>query len=174
VRLSDSSYLVLGLVRDLPGATPYDLKRMVSVSVGYFWDFPHSQLYAEPARLADLGLLDEEQETAGRRRRRYTITAGGRAALEAWLNDPDSQPSEVRDQGLLKLFFSTERSEDQIRRLAEIQVKAHQARLAEYEALEARIRGLAPVAQARTLELGLRFERLVVRFWEEVADAPPT
>jgi len=174
VRLSDSSYLVLGLIRDRPHSTPYDLKQMVAVSVGYFWDFPHSQLYAEPARLAELGLLDEERETTGRRRRTYTITDAGRAALDAWLDDPDIEQGEVRNPGLLKLFFSTERSGEQIRRLAEIHVKAHQARLAEYESLEARIRGVVPAAQARTLELGLRFERLVVGFWEEVAESPPT
>jgi PadR family transcriptional regulator, regulatory protein AphA len=171
--LSESSYVVLGLVRDGPGSSSYDLKRMVAVSVGYFWDFPHSQLYAEPNRLAELGLLEPHQEDTGRRRRTYTITDAGRAALDAWLDDPTTDDTEVRDAGLLKLFFATGRDDEQIRRLAEVQAKAHAAHLAEYEALEARIRDLAPPAQLRTLELGMRFERLCVDFWEEVADAPP-
>jgi len=46
-------------------STPYDLKRFVQLSVGNFWPFPHTQLYAEPARLAEAGLLEE----TGRRRR---------------------------------------------------------------------------------------------------------
>ena len=44
----------------------YDLKRFVQLSVGHFWPFPHTQLYAEPARLAEAGLLEEtREETAG-------------------------------------------------------------------------------------------------------------
>jgi DNA-binding PadR family transcriptional regulator len=56
---------VLGFVARLGPSTPYDLKRAVSQSVAYFWDFPHSQLYVEPERLAGLGLLSEEQEEHG-------------------------------------------------------------------------------------------------------------
>ena len=52
IRLTPTSYIVLGFLSLLGEATPYDLKRMVSVSVGHFWSFPHSQLYAEPDRLA--------------------------------------------------------------------------------------------------------------------------
>ena len=55
--LTPVSYLVLGWISRRP-ATPYELKRMSAQSVGYFWEFPHSQLYAEPARLAKLGLLE--------------------------------------------------------------------------------------------------------------------
>ena len=57
----------------------------VADSVGHFWSFPHSQLYAEPARLAEAGLLTVEQEDGGRRRRRYSIAADGQEALQAWL-----------------------------------------------------------------------------------------
>ena len=53
--LTPTSYVVLGLVGAFGPCTSYDMKRFVSVSIGYFWPFPHSQLYAEPARLAQLG-----------------------------------------------------------------------------------------------------------------------
>ena len=57
MRLSTTSYLVLGMIALRGPSTPYDLKRAVSRSVGYFWHFPHAQLYSEPDRLADAGLL---------------------------------------------------------------------------------------------------------------------
>src|SRR5260370_40403074 len=66
-RLSHFSCLLRGLVAGMGPATPYELKQVVNASLGYFWSFPHSQLYSEPDRLAGLGLLEVEQEEAGRR-----------------------------------------------------------------------------------------------------------
>jgi DNA-binding PadR family transcriptional regulator len=75
------SYVVLGLVaRDGP-STPYALKTAVGRGVAHFWPFPHSQIYAETERLARMGLLAEEREHTGRRRRSYRITGDGRAEL---------------------------------------------------------------------------------------------
>src|SRR6185503_8111564 len=106
LRLGTTSYVVLGSVALRGPSTSYDLKRFVEVTLGHFWSFPHSQLYAEPDRLARAGLLTERREEGGRRRRTYTITAEGRDALEAWLREPSSGGSELRDLGMLKLFFS--------------------------------------------------------------------
>ena len=65
--------------------TPYDLKRFVQLSIGHFWPFPHTQLYAEPARLADAGLLEETREDGGRRRRHYAITgAAASGSTSGW------------------------------------------------------------------------------------------
>src|SRR4029450_7966169 len=84
--LTPVSYVVLGLVaRDGP-STPYALKAAVGRGIAHFWQFPHSQIYAETERLARLGLLAEEREQTGRRRRSYRITPQGRAALAAWLD----------------------------------------------------------------------------------------
>ena len=103
--LNPVSYVVLGLVaRDGP-STPYALKTAVGRGVAHFWPFPHSQIYAETDRLAGLGLLAEEREHTGRRRRSYRITGEGRAALADWLAEPTGEPPQIRSLGLLKLFF---------------------------------------------------------------------
>ena len=81
VRLGPVSYLVLGIIAMLGPSTPYDLKRFVQRSVANFWPFPHTQLYAEPKRLAEAGLLEETREESGRRRRHYAITETGRQRL---------------------------------------------------------------------------------------------
>ena len=104
--LTPTSYLVLGLVTREGASTPYDLKRHVAAMIGHFWSFPHALLYKEPARLVELGLLTEERELDGRRRRRFTITNAGRQALREWLRRPARQPTELRDLGLLQLFFA--------------------------------------------------------------------
>src|SRR3954454_14880684 len=88
-RLTQTSYVVLGLVELCQPATPYDLKRVAEVSVFNFWSVPHTQIYAESGRLAAAGLLDEQRERGGRRRRIYRLTDAGRAELDRWRQEPD-------------------------------------------------------------------------------------
>jgi len=165
--LTPTSYLVLGLVARQGQCTSYDMKVMVSNSIGYFWTFPHSQLYAEPARLAELGLLSEEQEAGGRKRRLYRLTDAGREALRAWLAEPTDEPTEIRDLAVLKLFFGQQAEPEQLRALAEHAADAHRRRLAEYEAI-AEIPDIEKHERA-TLEMGLEYERSAIGYWENVA-----
>src|SRR5688500_4696465 len=83
------------------------MEQFVAVSPGHFSSIPHSQLYSEPGRLAERGLVEEAREPNGRRRRTFTLTDAGRAALQDWLGTPDEFPggTEIRDLGLLRLFF---------------------------------------------------------------------
>ncbi len=172
--LTPISYTVLGLVARLGAATPYDLKREVSKAIGYFWSFPHSQLYAEPPRLVTLGLLREEREESGRRRRTYTLTRRGREALDAWLREPTSEPTQIRDLGLLKLFFADALEPEQVVELARAQERVHRERLKHYEAIEERLRGRDDAAfPYATLRMGILCERAFVRFWSGVVARPP-
>jgi PadR family transcriptional regulator, regulatory protein AphA len=171
--LTSVSYLVLGLVAR-GAATPYELKRKVAGSIGYFWSFPHSQLYAEPVRLAELGLLHETREEEGRRRRVYSITEEGRRALEDWLRRPTSEPPQMRDTGLLKLFFGDVLARDEIVALARAEEQSHRERLAIYEKLDETIPRAGEIVFPRaTLRAGLQCERAFVAFWSEIAADPP-
>ncbi len=174
LRLSPTSYLVLGMLALRGPSTPYELKRAVRRSIGYFWPFPHAQFYAEPARLTAAGLLTEAQEASGRRRRTYTITERGREALQAWVREPTTGPMEIRDLGELKLFFSEVVSAEDIVALAREQEQFYRARLAELEAIAARFsddpsraRRMAP------LQLGMGVYQAAVDFWRTIADDPP-
>src|ERR1700688_2645194 len=133
-RLSETSYIVLGLLEQVEPATPYDLKRMAQLSTSNFWSVPHTQIYSECARLATEGLLDEQQEQSGRRRRIYRLRDTGRKALEAWRNEPASDLYELRDAATLKLFFGA----DPVK-LAATQLQSHRERLKYYEQLRAHL-----------------------------------
>jgi len=163
--LGPSSYIVLGLLGQYGPGTSYDLKRWADESVGHFWTFPRSQLYAEPQRLAQLGLLAEAQELDGRRRRTYSLTPAGRTEVRTWLSGPAGFP-ELRDLGLLKLFFSAQGEAQDLPRLAAEQLALHRARLGEYE----RACGLAPEPSSELLPLrmGLLYERASIAFWQEL------
>ena len=174
LRAGPVSYLVLGIVALRGPSTSYDLKRFVQISVGHFWPFPHTQLYAEPARLAEAGLLEETREEGGRRRRHYTITDEGRALLDDWLGEPATSPMEYRDLGLLKLFFAELTSDETVRALAVEQAEAQRRQLAEYEGLLERYGDRPAFAtRVRTVQLGIRLARTSAEFWEELATEPP-
>ena len=57
IQLTQTSYVVMGLIGQAGEATPYDLKQIVAATIGNFFSIPHSQLYAEPERLAKAGYL---------------------------------------------------------------------------------------------------------------------
>jgi DNA-binding PadR family transcriptional regulator len=173
--LSASSYVVLGMLATYGPATPYDLKRWVDSSVSYFWTVPRAQLYVEPERLAKRGLVTEDREESGRRRRVYRITEAGREVLREWLRASDPETVQLRDPGLLKLLFAGVVSRDEVVALAREQEAAHARRLATYEGIEARIAGEARQAFAlATLRMGVLHERAAVQFWQTVATRPPT
>ncbi len=171
--LTPTSYVVLGLVHTLQPCTSYDMKQLVRISIGNFWSFPHSQLYAEPARLVEDGLLVEDQEDTGRRRRLYRLTDAGEATFREWARLPAQEIGELRDEGLLKLFFSDAADTDAIVDLARAQVKVHEERIRSLSRLREQVSDEAGPAQMATLELGVRWDRTAADFWAEVAGNPP-
>jgi DNA-binding PadR family transcriptional regulator len=177
-RLTPTSYLILGLLAREGPSTPYELERHVGATLGNFWSFPHTLLYTVPARLAELGLATERREQQGRRRRVFEITEAGRKALQSWLEQPSGEPTELRDLGLLQLFFADLAPAAARLHLAEQQLAIHGQKLAAYEE-DARLdrppNGGGPgqrTAQrwrGETLRMGLLYERAAVEFWQRVA-----
>jgi DNA-binding PadR family transcriptional regulator len=171
---SSSAYVVLGLLATYGPATPYDLKRWVDASIGYFWSFPRAQLYVEPERLARRGMLTERREGSGRHRRVFSLTDAGRQALQDWIRASDSAQVELRDPGLLKLFFGGVVTLSDVLALARGQQAQHVARLAEYERIVPELESNPEAEFAlATIRLGIRHEQVAVEFWQEIADHPP-
>ena len=177
-QLSPTSYLVLGLLAREGPSTPYDLKRLVATTLGHFWSFPHALLYAEPPRLVSLGLATENREQHGRRRRTFTITKAGRAAVREWLKRPSGESAELRDPGLLQLYFADLGSSDTQRIIAREQLAIHRATLVKYEAgarTKRSVRGFSVLEgqldqwHGHSLRMGTLYERAAVDFWEGIA-----
>jgi DNA-binding PadR family transcriptional regulator len=166
VNLTPTSAIVLGLLELIGEATPYDLKQAVGITVGHFWTFQHAQLYTETERLAEAGLLSENREEGGRRRKHYSLTAKGRKALDEWRREPATQVPELRDLALLKLFFGADPAE-----LAQAQVAAHEAKLAEYHEIRKIDQGLEPRGPWIALDLGIDYEKQEIRWWKRLADS---
>jgi DNA-binding PadR family transcriptional regulator len=163
VRLTPTSYVVLGLVESCQPATPYEIKQVAALSVAHFWSLAHTQLYAECERLAGAGLLDETREEGGRRRRVYRLTKAGERELAAWRADVEGTFIELRDLGILKLFFGADPQA-----LAEAQLAEHEARLAEYQET-AKLEMTDGMRLA--LESGIGHQKEFIRFWRRLRDA---
>jgi DNA-binding PadR family transcriptional regulator len=177
-RLTPTSYLVLGLLAREGPSTPYALEQHVAATLGNFWSFPHTLLYSEPPRLEALGLVTETREPEGRRRRMVAITPAGLERLNAWLERPTTARTELRDLGLLQLFFMDLAPDGVRERLAQEQLAIHRARLSLYER-DARIERRAGASdpwlrtvehwRGATLPMGILYEKAAVEFWQGVA-----
>ncbi|MCX4744192.1 PadR family transcriptional regulator [Kitasatospora sp. NBC_01287] len=163
-RLTTPSFLVLGIIDKLGEATPYDVKVEAARTVAPFWSMPHAQVYAQCDRLAEAGLLSEVRQTGGRNRRLMRLTDAGRATLAQWLADPTFVPVEARERGILKLWFGARPAV-----LAPEQLTEHHRTLSEYEGLAESVGTLLTSGQREALEFGIRYERMMVDFWEWVA-----
>ena len=167
VNLTPTSVIVLGLLEFLGGkGTPYDLKQAVGLTVGHFWTFQHAQLYTETERLAKAGLLTEEREEGGRRRKTYALTAKGRQALDEWRREPATGIPELRDLGVLKLFMGADP-----KTLGAAQLAAHERRLQEYYELRKLDPGDEPRGPWIALDVGIQYERQMIRIWRRLADS---
>lgn len=170
-RLSATSYVVLGMIALRGPSTSYDLKRAVGRSIGYFWHFPHAQLYTEPRRLERFGMLSASSEQSGRRRVTYDITESGLAELRRWLAQPTNEHFQMRDIAELKLFFNEVGDPENVSNLAREQVKQHEERICVYEQMQRRYGDVPGVANRMiTLRLGLEMEYAALRFWSWLAE----
>lgn len=162
-KLTTASYLVLGLVEFAQPVTPYELKQLAAESVLNFWSLPHTQIYTQCDRLTEAGLMSEEREQTGRRRRSFSLTKTGKQAMDDWRADVDQVHMELRDIGLLKLFFGADPQT-----LAATQLDAHQQQLDTYERIAREVGEIMPASQKRTLDQGLRFEQEFIAFWKKM------
>lgn len=104
--MSPAAYVVLGMLRK--GArSGYDIKQAVEISTRFFWTISPAQIYPALRQLESDGLVRGAEAPHGRRQRRvYELTRAGEAALADWVADTGDASLELRDLGLLKLFFA--------------------------------------------------------------------
>lgn len=164
--LSVSDVVVLGMVR-LGARSGYEIKQAVEASIRFFWTISQVQIYPSLRRLEKYRLLRGRSEPRGNRPRRvYEITARGEDALRRWLEEDVPMPFELRDIGMLKLFFADVLDTPAaIRLLESIRLRS--------EARVAVLRGIEPQAEAAeavgnphpllTLRMGTAFHEAMIK-----------
>jgi DNA-binding PadR family transcriptional regulator len=106
MKLRSPSYLVLGMLQ-LGAKSGYSIKKATDISTRVFFPTSLAQVYPELARLESDGLVTRREDPhGGRSRSAYELTGKGEDALLAWLLSERSAPTQLRDEGLLRLFFA--------------------------------------------------------------------
>jgi DNA-binding PadR family transcriptional regulator len=144
----------------------YEIKRAVEISIRFFWTISQAQIYPALEQLEAAGLVRGRDEPRGRRPRRiYEITDPGREALAEWLRRPEQMPFELRDIGMVKLFFADALSRDDALELLAAVRSRSEARVRELHGIEPEARAAADAGDLfplLTLEMGLAFHRSMV------------
>ncbi len=157
--LNNTSYVVLGMLAVAP-RSGYDIKRVADHSTRFFWQISYGQIYPELKRLTELGLAElESTPRGGRARNLYSITERGRQALIEWLGAAGQSTFEMRDELLLKLFFSGAAGREVQLAIVRQLKRREEAALAELRAIEPHAREMGRTKSTLgidVLEGGLR------------------
>ena len=165
MELSPTARVLLGMIRK-GGRTGYEIKQLVDISTRFFWAASYGQIYPELKRLEDAGLIEgEDDPNGGRRRRAYSLTPAGEAALDEWVRSEEEPIYELRDEALLKLFFSSESTkDDRLHALRQMRAR-HEAGLDGLRPAEEMARGSG--APYTTLQYGLGLHEWAVEWCRE-------
>lgn len=163
--LSPTGRVILGMLA-LGKNSGYDIKQLVDKATRHFWAASYGQIYPELRRLEDEGLIRGRPEpTGGRARTVYELTGAGAGALREWLGSDDEQVYELRDEGLLKLFFSDALPERRIENVRKMRERMER-KLVQLRALEHPVR----TGPQLTLALGIEITQLYID-WCEATEA---
>jgi PadR family transcriptional regulator, regulatory protein AphA len=112
--LTPTARVILGMLK-LGVGTGYDIKKVIDFSTRFFWTASYGQIYPELKRLRKAGLVRAEEDPRGKVKRTvYSLTPKGEQALHEWLTDSQEVLFEIRDESLLRLFFSDVLSRDEV------------------------------------------------------------
>jgi DNA-binding PadR family transcriptional regulator len=163
-QLNPTAAALLGMLHD--GAqSGWDLARRAESTIGDFWRITQSQVYRELVALADRRLVSTGHP-GPRDRRTYRITAAGRRAFAAWIDEPPG-PEQIRMPLLLTMHFGKHLRPGRLTEFLGIHRSAHQARLAYYESIAQAADGTDadPYVMA-TLQFGIAYERAVLGWFD--------
>src|SRR5205085_5797907 len=134
--------------------TGYDIKQLVDKSTRHFWAASYGQIYPELRRLEGEGMVRGRPEpTGGRARMVYELTEEGQRALREWLKSDLEPLYELRDEGMLKLFFSDVSPERRIENVRAMRLR-QERKLAQLRAIEPHVRD-GHEGPFLTLQLGI-------------------
>jgi DNA-binding PadR family transcriptional regulator len=164
--LTPTGRVILAMIA-LGKRTGYEIKQLVDRSVRYFWAASYGQIYPELRRLEAQGLVTGHSEPSGGRARTvYELTPDGQRALEDWLTGVSEVEWELRDEGMLKLFFSDltdpEHRRENIRAMRAVQERKRD-QLMQLRAHAAGMRS----GPGMTLELGLGMTQWLIDWCEQ-------
>jgi DNA-binding PadR family transcriptional regulator len=166
--LSKSAYVVLGMIAT-GRRSGYQMSRTAKHATRFFWATSDGQIYPQLKKLADAGLITGEREAdGGRERIVYSLTDEGRAALHEWLTTPARPVVELRDEGLLRLFFADELSVGELRAQLALMRLRHERGLEQLEEIERTEKEPRRACAMLTLRYGVDLQRWAIAWYDDL------
>jgi DNA-binding PadR family transcriptional regulator len=163
--LTPTGRVILGMIA-IGKQTGYDIKQLVDKSTRHFWAASYGQIYPELRRLEEQGLIRGRQEPSGARARTvYELTDAGHTALRGWLASDAELVDELRDEGMLKLFFSDVAPELRLKNIRAMRAQNERARSA-LRAIAAHETDMH-TGPRLTLQLGLEMTQVIIEWCEK-------
>lgn len=162
--LTPTGRVILGML-GLGVRTGYEIKQFVDSSTRHFWAASYGQIYPELRRLESQGLVRGRSEPSGGRARTvFELTEAGEVALLEWLRAETDPVFELRDEGMLKLFFSDTAPERRIEHVRAMRA-LHQRKLAQLRAIEPAA-SMGAQGPYLTLQLGIGLNEWLIEWCE--------
>jgi DNA-binding PadR family transcriptional regulator len=132
-------YGILGLLAEEP-QHGYEVKTRYEALFGGTWELNIGQVYTTLQRLERDGLVDAVGERGDRGRQRYALTDVGMRALQDWLQQPEEEPQQLRQDIYLKLLLISRLANGNLEGLLARQRRVYLQRLRDLSDLERRAR----------------------------------
>jgi DNA-binding PadR family transcriptional regulator len=165
--LTPTGRVILGMIA-FGRETGYEIKQLVDLSTRHFWAASYGQIYPELRRLEEQGLVQSRSEPSGARARTvYQLTDAGQRALDEWLSSSGDLMYELRDEGMLKLFFSDVSPKTRIDNIRAMRGQ-YERKLEQLTALQAKAEGMR-TGPRLTLEMGIGVTRSLIDWCDATA-----
>jgi PadR family transcriptional regulator, regulatory protein AphA len=184
-------YILLGFILYKP-STGYELKQFLDNSTGYFWHAYHSQIYTTLTKLESDGLIRSQilESTDHLTRRLYEITPQGREAVLNWANQPLTELPKIKEDLLVRVFFSGTREIPEIQAELRLHRRLHQQQLEVYQQIATKMESIhsgehpptGPQSHpdinlrlnrtlgAATLRFGIAYEKMYIAWLDQLID----
>ena len=178
MELSATGKVILGMLAARP-RSGYEIKQLVDNTARFFWAASYGQIYPELKRLEKVGLISGSDSANGARHRTtYKLTAAGKRAAREWIDRPP-QVIELRDEGLLELFFAGSIDPARAPEIARERAASAAASAAQLRAIEEQVEAMgqhegpdhSPDAGSMTvLRYGIEMNEWATEWFERAAE----
>ncbi len=160
VKLNPTQGSLLGMLHDGP-RTGWELLQEARGGLARFWNVTQSHVYRELATLEQRKLI-RPGKPGPRDRRPFTITAAGRRAFAAWINE-EPGAEQIRFPLLVTLWFGRHLDDATLAGFVAKARTEHEHRLAQYRAVDTDDPHVAAV-----VSFGVHYERAVLRWLDDL------
>lgn len=173
--MKKTRYVLLGLLQE-ENLSGYEIKKIIDIRMSFFWQESFGQIYPELSKMAEEGLVEISNTESGgdvkREKTRYKITPNGEKELKKWM-EKENEKDTVRSEFLLKMFLSTPKNVEEMRRNIIEFKKQSEEKLKLFSLFEAQLNQVIDVHNNHrqilyVLNLGIRQAKLYIDWSEEI------